>query len=161
MKAFDLLRAIAFMHGRTSVQYDDVSRLYILFTTVGVDEERAIWNKACSALTHQFTATHAFEQLATLLQFKDLLTHLKLHPEDLGKPLGQIDGIPVRRSLLEWARETLGFADANFENNRRLITEYLSQYQPATQEIRELKESLQRDTRILFGGGEAGGRPLL
>ncbi|MCB0713080.1 MAG: MoxR family ATPase [Ignavibacteriae bacterium] len=161
MKAFDLLRAIAFMHGRTSVQYDDVSRLYILFTTVGVDEERNLWNKACSALSHQFTATNAFDQLATLLQFKDLLTHLKQHPEDLGKPLGQIEGIPVKRSVLEWARETLGFADANFENNRRLITEYLNQYQPATQEIRELKESLQRDARILFGGSDAGGRPLL
>ena len=60
MKAFDLLRAIAFMHGRSSVQYDDVSRLFILFTTVGIDEERSLWEKASSALTHQFTRNKCF-----------------------------------------------------------------------------------------------------
>ncbi|MCE2503582.1 MAG: MoxR family ATPase [Chlorobi bacterium] len=161
MKAFDLLRAIAFMHGRSSVQYDDVSRLFILFTTVGIDEERSLWEKASSALTHQFTATNAFDQLALLLDFKDLLTHLRQQPEDLGKPLSQIEGTPVRRTMLEWARETLGFADATYENNRRLVTEYLEQFQPATQEIRDLKESLQRDTRILFGGSDSNARPLL
>ena len=63
--------------------------------------------------------------------------------------------------MLEWARETLGFADATYENNRRLVTEYLEQFQPATQEIRDLKESLQRDTRILFGGSDSNARPLL
>lgn len=154
MKAFDLLRAIAFMHGRTTVQYDDVDRLFILFTTVGVEEERETWRKASSALIHQFTATNAFEQLATLLDFKELITHLRAHPDDIGKPLSQIENTPVKRTMIEWARETLGFSDHTYENNRRMITEYLAQFQPATQEIRDLKESLQRETRILFGGGE-------
>lgn len=161
MKAFDMLRAVAFMHGRTSVQFDDVGRLFVLFTTVGVDEERELWNKAYSALMHQFTATNAFNQLETLLDFRELLTHLKQNPEDLGKPISQIDGAPVRRTLVEWARETFGLADENLENNKRLITEYLEQYQPATQEIRELKEQLQKDARLLFGSSDGSTRPLL
>lgn len=153
MKAFDLLRGIAFMHGRSTVGFDDVDRLYMLFTTIGVEEEREIWRKASSALTHQFSATGAFDQLATLLGFKDLITHLRENPEDIGRPIGQIEGVPVKRTLVEWARETLGFADANYENNRRMITEYLEQFTPATQEVRELKESLQAESRVLFGGG--------
>lgn len=161
MKAFDLLRAIAFMHGRTSVQFDDVGRLHVLFTTVGVDEERESWSKASSALLHQFTATNAFGQLETLLDFRELLTHLKHNPEDMTKPITQIEGMAVKRTLVEWARETFGLADENLENNRRLITEYLEQFQPATQEIRELKEQLQKDTRILFGSSDGGSRPLL
>lgn len=161
MKAFDLLRSIAFMHGRSSAQFDDVGRLYVLFTTVGVDEEREAWNKACSALMHQFTATNAFGQLETLLDFRELLTHIKRNPEDLAKPIAQIDGIPVRRTLVEWARETFGLADENIENNRRIITEYLEQFQPATQEVRELKEQLQKDARILFGTSHGTARPLM
>ena len=110
---------------------------------------------------HQFTATNAFGQLETLLDFRELLTHLKRNPEDLAKPITQIDGVPVRRTLVEWARETFGLADENLENNRRIITEYLEQFQPATQEIRELKEQLQKDARILFGAGHGTARPLM
>ena len=132
----------------------------MLFTTIGIDEEREIWRKASSALSHQFSATNAFDQLATLLGFKELITHLRQNPEDISRPINQIEGIPVRRTLVEWARETLGFADANYENNRRMITEFLDQYSPATQEVRELKESLQSEARVLFGGGNDTHRPL-
>lgn len=161
MKAFDLLRAVAFMHGRTTVAFDDVDRLFILFTTVGIDEEREIWRKASSTLTHQFNATGAFEQLGTLLGFKDLIVHLRQNPEDIAKPLEQIEGVPIRRTVVEWARETLGFADATVENNRRMITEFLDQFAPATQEVRELKESLQADARVLFGGADRTNGPLI
>lgn len=161
MKAFDLLRAIAFMHGRTSVGFDDVDRLLVLFTTVGEQEERAAWKKASSTLRHQFNATGAFDQLEALLGFKDLLVHLRNNPDDLAQPLSQIEDVPVKRGLLEWARETLGFADANYENNRRIITEYLEQFTPATQEVRDLCESLKKDARVLFGGAEQfGASPL-
>ena len=153
MKAFDLLRAIAFMHGRTTVGFDDVDRLLVLFTTVGIEEELNAWKKASTTLLHQFNATGAFEQVGTLLGFKDLLVHLRANPEDLSRPLSQIEGIPVKRGLLEWAKETLGFADANYENNRRIITEYLEQFSPATQEVRHLCESLKSDARMIFGGG--------
>ena len=161
MKAFDLLRAVAFMHGRTTVGFDDVDRLFILFTTIGVEEEREIWRKASTTLTHQFNATGAFDQLGTLLGFKDLIVHLRSNPEDIAKPLNQIEGIPVRRTVVEWARETLGFADATVENNRRMITEFLDQFAPATQEVRELKESLQADARVLFGGTGENNGPLV
>ena len=99
MKAFDLLRAIAFMHGRTTVTQEDVEKLYVMFTTVGLDEERGIWKKACSTLGHQFGATNAFDQLRTLLEFKTLVDQIKRDPATLQKPLTSIENLPIKRSL--------------------------------------------------------------
>ncbi len=155
MKALDLLRAIAFMHGRSSVSSDDVDRLYVLFTTVGIEEERSLWRKASSTLLNQFTATGAFDQMATLLDLKDLIERLRREPELLETPITQIPSTPIKRTLREWARETLGVADIAVENNRRLLEEFLERFQPATDEVRDLRERLQAETRTLFhmGGG--------
>ena len=81
MKAFDLLRAIAFMHGRSTVTLSDVDKLYVLFTTIGITEEREIWKKASDALSHQFNATKALEQIKILLDLKDILDQMKVNPE--------------------------------------------------------------------------------
>lgn len=153
MKAFDLLRAIAFMHGRTSVSPDDVSKLYVLFTTVGDNDERTMWTKASSTLRNQFLATNALEQLRTLLDLKDLLDRLRREPELLESPITQLDSTPIKRTLREWARESFGKADVNVENNRRLLEEFLDRFQPATDEVRDLREQLQSDTRIIFQAG--------
>lgn len=156
MKSFDLLRAIAFMHGRSSVTLEDIEKLYVLFTTVGIEEERQIWNKACSTLSHQFGATHAFEQLRTLLEFKTLLDELRAHPELLQQPITSIENVSVKRTLREWARETFGAAEMQVENNRRLLTEFLEKFQPATDEIRDLRHQLQHEAWILFHANTGG-----
>lgn len=158
MKAFDLLRAIAFMHGRSSVTPEDVEKLYVMFTTIGVDEERTIWKKACSTLSHQFGATHAFEQIRTLLEFKTLLDRLRKEPELLQQPITSIEHLPIKRTLREWARESFGMADVNVENNRRLVIEFLEKFQPATDEVRDLRQQLQHEAWIIFhtGAVEAG-----
>lgn len=150
MKAFDLLRAIAFMHGRGTVTMADVDKLYVLFTTVGMDEERATWTKATSALSHQFSASNAMEQLRTLLDFRTLLDQIKINPDLLQSPITAIDHLPIKRTLREWARETLGMSDVNVENNRRLITEFLERFQPVTDEVRDLRTQLQRDAHMIF-----------
>jgi len=160
MKAFDLLRAIAFMHGRGSVAMPDVDKLYVLFTTIGMDDERALWTKATSALGHQFSAGNAMEQLRTLLDFKSLLDQIKGDPDVLQLPITAIDHLPIKRTLREWARETFGMADVTSEHNRRLITEFLERFQPATDEIRDFRTQLQRDTHMIFHTRSAGETPL-
>lgn len=160
MKAFDLLRAIAFMHGRGSVSMSDVDKLYVLFTTVGMDDERALWNKATSALSHQFNASNAMEQLSTLLDFKTLLDRIKCSPDLLQTPITAMENLPIKRTLKEWARETFGLADVTTEQNRRLITEFLERFQPATDEVRDLRTQLQRDVHIIFHVRNAGETPL-
>lgn len=150
MKAFDLLRAIAFMHGRGTVTMADVDKLYVLFTTVGMDEERATWTKATSALSHQFSASNAMEQLRTLLDFRTLLDQIKINPDLLQTPITAIDHLPIKRTLREWAREAMGLNDVNVEHNRRLITEFLERFQPVTDEVRDLRTQLQRDAHMIF-----------
>jgi MoxR-like ATPase len=156
MKAFDLLRAITFMHGRGTATMADVDKLYVLFTTVGMEEERSTWKKASSTLSHQFGASNALEQIQTLLDFKTILDRLKTNPELLAQPLTTIEQLPLKRTLREWAREVLGRADMNVEHNRRLIYEFLERFQPAADEVRDLKQELQKDVRMIFqvGGGE-------
>lgn len=150
MKAFDLLRAITLLHGRTTVTPDDVDKLYLLFTTLGIEEEKTIWRKASSTLGHQFAATGALEQLRTLLDFRALLEHIKRDPQTLQRPLSSLENMPVKRTLREWARETLGMADIGVEQNRRLIEEFLARFQPTTDEVRELRDRLQEDARMIF-----------
>lgn len=161
MKAFDLLRAIAFMHGRSTVTQEDVEKLYVMFTTIGIDEERTIWKKACSTLGGQFAATQAFEQLRTLLEFKTLLDQLKRNPALLEEPITALDNLPIKRTLREWARETFGMSDINVEGNRRLISDFLEKFQPATDEIRDLKGQLQHDVWILFHASSSEQSALL
>lgn len=150
MKAFDLLRAITLLHGRTTVTHDDVDKLYLLFTTVGIEDEKTIWKKASTTLSHQFAATGALEQVRTLLDFKALLDQIKSDPTTLQRPLTELDQLPVRRTLREWARETFGMADVDAAQNRRLIEEFLARFQPATDEVRDLRDHLQNDVRLIF-----------
>ncbi|MBC8144229.1 MAG: AAA family ATPase [bacterium] len=150
MKAFDLLRAITLLHGRTTVSIDDVDKLYLLFTTVGIEDERVIWKKAATTLGHQFAATGAVEQVRTLLDFKNLLDQIKSDPTTMQRPITELDHLPVRRTLREWARETLGMSDVDVEQNRRLIEEFLARFQPATDEVRDLRDRLQNDVRLIF-----------
>jgi MoxR-like ATPase len=152
MKAFDLLRAIAFMHGRSTVTMADVDKLYVLFTTIGMDDERSVWKKASATLANQFTASNAMEQISTLLDFKQLLEKLRAEPELLSEPLTAIEQLPIKRTLREWARETLGRSDVNIENNRRLVYEFLERFQPAADEVRDLKQELQKEARMIFQG---------
>jgi len=160
VKAFDLLRAIAFMHGRTTVTTADVDKLYVLFTTVGIEEERVIWSKATTALGHQFGASNALEQLRTLLDFKALIDRVKSDPELLHAPITSVEHVPLKRTLREWARDVLGIGDIKADHNRRLMSEYLERFQPATDEIRELRNRLKHDLHVLFSAGISVESPL-
>ncbi len=160
MKAFDLLRAIAFMHGRSQVTQSDVEKLHVLFTTIGIEEERTIWQKATAALGHQFGASGALEQLKTLLEFKGLIDQIRADPTLLAEPITTVERLPMKRTLKEWARDVLGMADVSSEQNRRLLTEYLERFQPATDEVRDLRLRLQRDLHVIYQAGRTAETPL-
>jgi MoxR-like ATPase len=149
-RAMDLLRAVAFMRGRLDVQREDVERLWYLFTTVGVSEERDLFLKAHETIFKQLAAGKAFEQIQRMLEFQELLELLRQNPALMQRPVTQIEGVAIRRTLREWARETLGLDDAPVEHNRRLLEEYFRSFEPLTEEIADFRRQQEQDIHALF-----------
>lgn len=149
-KALDLLRAIAFLQGRTHVVKEDAKKLWYLFCTVGIEDQKALFKKSYETVLHQYDAANGLEQLRRLLDLQDLIDLLFDKPALLNEPITDIEGTPVRRSLKEWAKETLHLSDAVVENNRRLLEGYLKSIVPVTEEIKELKQRQEAEIKELF-----------
>ena len=153
-KALDLLRAVAFLQKRDHVKKEDVKKLWYLFCTVGIAEQKTLFHKAYETLLAQYDASHGLEQLKSLLDLQYLIDALMLDPTLLKKPITEIEGIPLKRTLMEWAKETLGMSDATEEQNRRLLEGYLKSIIPVTEEIRELKQRQEAEIKELFQPAE-------
>lgn len=149
-RGLDMLRAIAFLHGRTEVTIDDVGKLWYMHTVVGIKEQKEMFLKCFETIRNQFTAARAFDQVQRMLEFQELLEMIKQDPTLLDRPITQIDAPMLRRSFLEWAKETLGLADAGVEHNRRLLEGYLRTFEPLTEELHELKQQQEKDLAELF-----------
>lgn len=149
-KALDLLRAVAFLQGRDHVVKEDVKKLWYLFCTVGIAEQKALFKKSYETLLHQYDASKGLEKLKSLLDLQELLDKLNANPSLLKKPITEIEDIVVKRSLVEWAKETLGITDANAEHNRRMLEGYLKSIIPVTEEIKELKQRQEAEVKELF-----------
>jgi MoxR-like ATPase len=141
-KSLDLLRALAMLKGRTAVKHEDVSRLYFIFATVGLPEEVALFKKAYSTTLNSLTASNGFDQITVLLDFTDLLDGLRQDPQKMLQPLSQISGGQIRRSFFEWVKEKFG-AESPKEHNRMVLEQFIKDYVPASDEIRELKHSVE------------------
>ncbi len=144
-KSLNLLRAIALLHGRDEVTPDDVGKLYFIFATVGVPEEVELFRKAYTTVLHSLHASNGFEQLRLLLAFQSLLEQLRQDKSLLFKPLSSLTTSPLRRTFLEWLRETFGGADHTVEQNKRALERFLHDFVPACEEVRELKQALERE----------------
>jgi MoxR-like ATPase len=151
-KALDLLRALAFLKGRDHADKTDVARLHYLLCTTGIPGENALFKKSYDTLLHLYGASNAFEQLAQLLVLHDILRRFKADSSLLQKPMTELEGIQVKRSLVEWAKETFGTADTDAQNKRRLCEKFLEQITPATEDIRQMKTHLEKEIKIVFGG---------
>lgn len=149
-RAMDMLRVIAFLHGRMEVIPEDVEKLWYLYTVVGIREQKELFLKCYSTLYKQFSSAKAFEQVQRLLEFQEFVEHLKQHPELLKRPITEIEGQPLRRTLVEWAKDTLGITHATEEHNRRLLESYMKSFEPLNEEIAEFLVSTQRDIHGLF-----------
>lgn len=144
-KSLNLLRAIALLHGRGEVWPEDVAKLYFIFATVGIPEEVELFRKAYTTVANSLQASNGFEQLRLLLAFQSLLEELQRDRSLFLRPLSSLAQTPLRRTFLDWIKETFGGADHTVEQNKRLLEQFLRDFVPACEEVRELKLSLERE----------------
>jgi MoxR-like ATPase len=149
-RAMDLLRTSALLHGRNEVNAEDVSKLWYLFTVVGMNEQKELYLKSFDTIHRQYTASRALDQVQQLLDLQDFLETLKRDKDKLKEPIASMEGNPVRRSLMEWAKESLGLTEHSVEQNRRILEGYLKSIAPLTEEIQELKLEQEKDIYELF-----------
>ncbi len=153
-RAMDMLRVIAFLHGRMEVIPEDTEKLWYLYTVVGIREQKEMFLKSYSTIFKQMSSSRAFEQVQRMLEFQEFIEHLKQNPELLNRPISEIEGQPLKRTLAEWAKETLGITDAKQEQNRRLLEGYLKSFEPLTEEIVDFLNHTECDIQELFHSAE-------
>ena len=141
-KSLDLLRALAMLKGRTEVVHDDVSRLYFIFSTVGLPEEVELFNKAYTTVLNSLTAARGFDQVTILLDFTDILEQIRLDPQLMKSPLSEFSGTQVRRGFFEWVKEKFG-SESPEEQNKLILEQFLEDFVPVCDEVRELKSSVE------------------
>ncbi len=150
-KAIDLVRAIAFLHGRTIVEKSDIDRLHFILCTSGISEQKVLFHKSYETLLQLYQAAGGFEQLASLLTLEEILARLKHDPSLMDKPITELEGIPTKRSIIAWAKETMGVTDATAAHKRRLIEGFLATIHPITDDLKILKTHLEVQVRSIFG----------
>ena len=149
-KSLDVVRAIAFLHGRTNVIKEDIPRLHLLLCTSGVAEERALFQRSYDTLIQLFQVSGAFDQLTALLTLDDVLTRLKHDPSLMSKPIDALEATPTKRSIVTWAKETLGVTDGTAGSKRRLAEGFLQSIHPATEDLKALKAHLEKEIKVVF-----------
>lgn len=153
-KALDLVRSIAFLHGRDHVVKADIERLHFLLCTSGIPEQKTLFKKSCETLNQLYAATGGFEQLASMLSLEELLQRYRKNPELMEQPLEEFTGLKVKRSFFEWAKETVGLEDGSVANKRRLAEGFLETIHPATDDLKQLKSTLEKEIRVIFADAE-------
>lgn len=151
-KALDALRMIAIMNRRTEVQIEDVGRLNIVLCTGGLAEEKDMFRKAYESLRQQYLATGALDQLRDLLDVQDLIDRIVDDPKLLEQPIAELATTQVKGTITDWARDKLGLKLAGPEHNRRLLTAFLEEIDPLTDEIRLIKKRLEAEVHEIFAG---------
>lgn len=150
-KSLDLLRALALMNGRASVTMEDVGRLYLMFTTLGMDDERQMFAKAYTTLVNTLSVSNGFDQLKVLLGFASLLDDIRREPTMLEQPLSDLPTSPIRRTLIDWVKDVFaGGGDQVVENNKKVLETFLREFIPVSDEIRELKQNLEKELQRII-----------
>jgi len=142
-KSLDLLRALALLKGRSNVIHEDVSKLYFIFTTVGMAEEMAQFKKAYTTVLNSLTASRGFDQVTILLDFTELLEEIKTNPAIMTRPLSQFANATIRRSFFEWMKEKIG-GEQPADTNKKTLEQFLTDFVPVCDEVRELKSSVEK-----------------
>lgn len=142
-KSLDLLRALALLKGRSTVHHDDVSKLYFVFATVGLPDDIALFRKAYTTVYNSLTASRGFDQVTILLDFTELLETIRLDPALMRQPLSQFGDTHIRRSFFEWVKEKFG-SEQPHDQNRKMLEQFVTDFVPVCDEVRELKHSVER-----------------
>lgn len=143
-KSLDLLRALALLRARTHVTHEDISKLYFIFATVGVPEEISLYKKAFETVQNTLVSSNGFDQIATLLAFETLLQHIRKDRNIINQPLGEMAQTPIRRTFIDWFKETFGGVDKTIAQNRRSLEQFIQEFVPSCDEVRELKVSVEQ-----------------
>ncbi|HET6400758.1 MAG TPA: AAA family ATPase [Candidatus Kapabacteria bacterium] len=151
-KSLDVLRAIAFLHGRTNAERSDIPKLHLLLCTAGIAEEKALFQRSYDTLLKMYQASGAFEQLSSLLTLEDVLARLRHDPALMSKPITELGSTQAKRSIVAWAKETLGVADATAAHKRRLAEGFLQSIHPSTEDLKSLKAHLEQEIKTVFAG---------
>lgn len=151
-KALDVLRAIALWSGRTDVKREDVRELSGIFATTGVDEEVQTFNKSYTTLVNTLSVSNGFEQLKVLLSFASLLADLQENPELISRPLTELEHTPIRRTFFSWLKESLSGGASVEDQNRATLRQFLQEFIPVCEEIRELKAQLELEVAKVTRG---------
>ncbi|MFM8179371.1 MAG: hypothetical protein ACKOAG_09355, partial [Candidatus Kapaibacterium sp.] len=122
--------------------HEDISKLYFVFSTVGVPEDVALYKKSFSAVQNSLLSANGFEQISTLLAFETLLMHIREDHELINLSLGELTQSPTRRSFFDWFKETFGGMDKTVAQNQRSLEAFLAEFSPACDEVRELKAAV-------------------
>lgn len=149
-KSLDLLRALALMNGRTSVLMEDVSRLYLIFTTLGMDDERQMFAKSYTTLVNTLSVSNGFDQLKVLLSFAALIEDIRLDPHLLEQPLSELSTSPIRRTLLDWVKNVFAGGTDQVDSNKKILENFLHEFIPVSDEIRELKQNLEKELQVVL-----------
>jgi hypothetical protein len=67
---------------------------------------------------------------------------IKEEPAKMLRPLSQFADAPLRRSFVEWLRERFG-AEQPQDQNRKILEQFLTDFIPVCDEVRELKHSVE------------------
>lgn len=153
-KAIDLVRSIAFLHGRDHVIRTDIDRLHFLLCTSGIAEQKALFKKSFETMNQLYAASNGFEQLASLLSLEELLSKYKKDPGLLDQPLEEFTGVKAKRSFFDWAKETIGVTDKSVAHKRRLAEGFLASLHPATDDLKQLKAQLEKEVKTVFANTE-------
>ena len=133
-KALDLLRALAFLDGRT----------------LGLPEETHLFDKSFTAVFNSLNAGNGFEQIRTLIAYESLLEQIEKDPFILQQPLDKtLSNSQLRRSLLDWIKDALQI-DHTVQQNKKVLESFLKNLIPVCDEVRELKNSLEKETTKIF-----------
>jgi len=151
-KSLDVLRAIAFLHGRTDAEKSDIPKLHLLLCTAGIAEEKALFQRSYDTLLQLYQASGAFDQLAALLTLEDVLARLRHDPTLMSKPITELGSAQSKRSIVAWAKETLGVADGTAAHKRRLAEGFLQSIHPSTEDLKSLKAHLEQEIKVVFAG---------
>ena len=149
-KALDLLIALAFLDGRTLADSQDVRKLSLIFATAGLPEETHLFDKSFTAVFNSLNAGNGFEQIRTLIAYESLLEQIEKDPFILQQPLDKtLSNSQLRRSLLDWIKDALQI-DHTVQQNKKVLESFLKNLIPVCDEVRELKNSLEKETTKIF-----------
>lgn len=150
-KSLDLLRALALMNGRAQVAMEDVGKLYLMFTTLGMDDERQMYAKAYTTLVNTLSVSNGFDQLKVLLGFASLLDDIRRDPAMLQQPLSDLPTTPIRRTLIDWVKDVFTSNSGQVaDNNKKVLETFLREFIPVSDEIRELKQNLEKELQRII-----------